>query len=864
MRSRGNDDEVLVEREKSEFLASYAIDQLESTPRSAGEYARNFPRIAAWIANEIGDATKSKASAFGDFDAGRELLNTTVGNYKILSELGRGGQGVVYLAQDVRLQRRVALKVLTETWSLFSGETRARFQREAATLAKLQHPGICTLYDAGTARDASGIPIAYIAMRYLEGETLAKVLSEKRREGRKPPSERPEILQIAEVVEQTARAIHTAHEAGIHHRDLKPGNIMITKNAGPVVLDFGLAREEDNSILPMTRTGDFIGTPAYMAPEQLDPRLGRVDARADVWALGATLFECLTLIRPFDGPTRDAIVQKVLRGDSPDARRANRRIPRDLSIILQTALEREPARRYRSALEFAEDLKCFREHEPIAARAAGPILRLRRWTQRQPALAASLGGLLFVLLTGLSGVSLLYLKSQSALADLGRLSDARILRDLLEREQLLYPEIPERVGGSGGFDAWIAEARALLGREDDHQSSLKRVAAQLQSFRADGRGGREENGRTLAWWNEQLTQLVADLGKFPETVKRVEARRNFAAEVDLLSIENYKSEWTAAIDAIRRDPKYNGLIMKPRRGLVPAGRDPVSGLYEFSHLETGAVAARDATTKLLNMNGACGIVFILLPGRTVRIGADAPTESRPAGSPHVDGELEKWEGPSGEIALDPFFISKYEMTQGQWSRFCGANPSDRLPGGPGVDTKDPLRHPVEQISWNDCNQTMSRLGLMLPTEAQWEYAARGGTTTPYWAGQSALALNGKENIADRYAKENGGGANWRYQLDFYDGWLATAPVGSFGANGFGFYDIGGNVQEWIRETWEDYSDHPARPGDGFRNGDFRYRVVRGGDFSSGISFMRVARRSGLPPTARMPTAGVRPARALDR
>ncbi|HYC78913.1 MAG TPA: protein kinase, partial [Planctomycetota bacterium] len=328
-----------------------------------------------------------------------------LGAYRLLRELGRGGQGRVYLAEDERLRRLVALKVI----DLAAGPALDRFRREAEVTSKLDHPGVCAVYEVGEDRGRS-----YIAMRYVEGETLARKLSTARRVAEEtgrtpsmwtpsveapgaggaaaasdaPPPSRADLKRTLRFVEKAARALHAAHEAGVVHRDVKPGNLIVGVDGDPVVLDFGLAGVLDDEAAVLTRTGEVFGTPGYMAPEQIVPGRGKPDPRTDVYALGVVLFECLTLRRPFDRPTRDALFTAILVDDPPDVRKFNRAVPIDLKTVVELALEKEPRRRYESALHFADDLRRARESEPVAARRVGPLGRAVRFSRRRPAVAA--------------------------------------------------------------------------------------------------------------------------------------------------------------------------------------------------------------------------------------------------------------------------------------------------------------------------------------------------------------------------------------------------------------------------------------------------------------------------------------------
>jgi serine/threonine protein kinase len=391
--------------------------------------------------------------AGGEARNGEARGHHQIGHYEILRELGRGGQGIVYLAQDTRLERRVALKVLAQ---IGPGSEAAidRFRREALVASRLNHPHICGVFDAGS---EGGLP--YIAMQYVEGMTLSQRIGAQRsgtaadessliidfsdateldpKEGVEAPAEvrssvtsAQEIPTLLRYFERVARALHAAHEVGIVHRDIKPGNLMITKQGEPVILDFGLAHADDSAAPGMTRTGDVFGTPAYMAPEQISGHSGRVDRRADVYSVGVAMFEALTLKRPFEAPTREALYQAILTEPPPDPRPLNPAISRDLKVLLETALEKDRDRRYASASALADDILAILEHRPIRARAIGPTGRLVRWARREPAKAA----LLLVLLVALPAVAALV---TARMKDAPKLEAARRAEAAHEQDQRL-------------------------------------------------------------------------------------------------------------------------------------------------------------------------------------------------------------------------------------------------------------------------------------------------------------------------------------------------------------------------------------------------------------------------------------------
>ncbi len=325
------------------------------------------------------------------------------GKYVLLEKLGRGGMGVVFLAEDRELNRRVALKILRQETLLFQAEARERFRREARAAARLDHPGICPVYEVG---EVEGFP--YMAMRLVQGRTLAEEIRDARSAGTTPGKAR--VLELVHLGEKVARTLHAAHEAGLVHRDIKPANIMIDQRGNPVLLDFGLARETALPSKDLTLSMALVGTPHYLPPERLVGKKTPPDRRGDIYSLGATLYEALTLRPPFDGETLEELKQNIRDGRYPGPREFNPAVPKDLGLVLGKALDRNPARRYGTALELAEDLRRVRTYEPVQVRPAGPLLKTSRWAQRNPILATSLAGIFLALLVGLSATTVLLRK----------------------------------------------------------------------------------------------------------------------------------------------------------------------------------------------------------------------------------------------------------------------------------------------------------------------------------------------------------------------------------------------------------------------------------------------------------------------
>ncbi|HVS17779.1 MAG TPA: formylglycine-generating enzyme family protein, partial [Planctomycetota bacterium] len=326
---------------------------------------------------------------------------------------------------------------------------------------------------------------------------------------------------------------------------------------------------------------------------------------------------------------------------------------------------------------------------------------------------------------------------------------------------------------------------------------------------------------------------------------------------------SYSAAWAEALPAIRS--AYPGLDLAPQMGLLPIGPDPDSHLWEFAHLMSGTPARR-GTDGRLALNDEVGFVLVLLPGGTFWMGAQARDPTFHNYDPNVDFD----EGPVHLTELSPFFLSKYELTQGQWLRLTGDNPSFFRPGA--LDERlrvlgetPTLLHPLEQVSWDDCATWLPRLGLALPSEAQWEFGYRAGTGTPWWTGNEKESLAGVANLLDRFAHKHAstfwiGVEEW---LD--DGAGFQQRIGSYRPNAFGLHDVAGNVEEWCLDGY-DWSFHaraprlnPVSAGD---VGD--ERVFRGGHYAYSALVARASTRSNLNKSSALPTIGVRPARALER
>ncbi|MGI9429793.1 MAG: serine/threonine-protein kinase, partial [Bythopirellula sp.] len=353
-----------------------------------------------------------------------------LGDYQIERQIGAGGMGIVYQANQMSLNRSVALKVLP-VYLRNSSNALARFRREVEAAARLQHDNIVAVHTTG---DDGGN--SYYAMELIDGPTLSEVLAGLRHDpipdlqmstpfqrakhpensvSKKRPAWLTTLLTaessagaaathadspasvrpggnyfevVANLLAEVADGLDFAHGNQIVHRDIKPSNLLLSEDGRLHISDFGLARIMAEP--GVTQSGDFVGTPFYMAPEQISSDKGEIDGRTDIYALGATLYELLTLRPPFPGASRDEVLAKISREEPIPPKRINKRVPRDLETICLQALEKDPSRRYQTAGQLAEDLRRFGAHWPISAKRSGIAVRSAKWCRRHPSMAASI------------------------------------------------------------------------------------------------------------------------------------------------------------------------------------------------------------------------------------------------------------------------------------------------------------------------------------------------------------------------------------------------------------------------------------------------------------------------------------------
>jgi WD40 repeat protein len=314
-------------------------------------------------------------------------LPPRIGQYRLIRVLGHGGMGVVYLAEHAALKRLVAMKVIRHGVNATAAEV-ARFRAEAEAVARLQHPNIVQIHEVG---DQDGV--YYLVLEYVAGGSLDRRLAGTPQEPR----------AAAQLIETLARAVHHAHDRGILHRDLKPANVLIDAQGQPKVTDFGMAKNLQGDS-GLTASGQILGTPSYIAPEQASGKHGAITPAVDIYGLGALLYEALTGRPPFKGATPLSTLEQVVSQEPVAPSRFQRHIPRDLETICLKCLEKSPSRRYTSAEALADDLGRFRSGRPIVARPIGAWGRTWKWAGRRPIEAGLTAAVLVVTVLGLTGI----------------------------------------------------------------------------------------------------------------------------------------------------------------------------------------------------------------------------------------------------------------------------------------------------------------------------------------------------------------------------------------------------------------------------------------------------------------------------
>ncbi len=638
--------------------------------------------------------------------------------FEILGEIGRGGGGVVYRAQDRASGRPVAIKIML---GAPSEVTRKRFTREALALARVRHPNVVTVFDQ--ALTPKGEP--FTVMELVEGESLQQVL---KRDGKLP------IKRAVEITIQLCEAVAACHRAGVLHRDLKPDNVLIAKDGALKLTDFGLVRDVEPS---MSRTqlsvaGQFLGTPGYWAPEQAEGKLAAIGVQTDVYGLGATLFALLTGQAPQEGESLVEILCAA-RETKPAPSSSNSAVPSWLDAVVARALALEPSDRFSDPSELSAAL----------AAAKKPA----RSGQLNKALGSVARNRLLVTAVGVLALSLLVLGALFATSS----GEERVGAVAKPAAKIVFDARPDSIHGQAFVLGFRAEP----------------ISAKL-SMRVNG-------------------------GEW----KRLRTRRQHRIELDLRLGENTVSIKAQTTDGVSSETATKLMCLSPTWWAqqdaetrvpypLPKGLAFAEPTGEFTHTETG-------------------IALVFVPPGEFILGLNPKAGLRVGGEDQLPAH-------AAEITRG-FFLGKYELTRGEYLHSKPATGNSDLQRVSQPETREDT-HPV-LLTWNEAYSYCVLVGFRLPTEAEWEYAAEGGSEGRVWPW-------GDDEPTRR-------SANLMATDDGFDG---TSPVGSFpaGVSRWGAHDMAGNVYEWVQDVYHRYPTDPSRvlvdytaPAEGTR------RLSRGGD-----------------------------------
>ncbi len=849
-----------------------------------------------------------------------DALPQRIGPYILGESVGEGGMGIVFRAeQSTPVRRTVALKILRRGFEV--GSILTRFEAERQTLAHLNHPGITQILDAGVSESGEH----YFVMEFVDGVQITEYCRKKELS---TVAQIELFLRVCDAVQHahTKGIIHRDLKPSnilVSERDgeavAKVIDFGIAKAADRT------PGEELTLEGMLIGTPAYMSPEQACGSADLDTRTDVYSLGVVLYELlvGALPFdqerfrevgfaEIEQIITEEPPPRPSVRTESIPPTENAIARR--RALRGDLDWILLCALEKEPTRRYESPAHFADDLLRHLRDEPIVAgppsarvlfakfirrHRGGTILALAAFVAVITGLATGGGGplvaagtVLALTLTLLVATSALLRRARYAreaearhrqvaeaqrataeenrrlaahhLDEVLRLSDLQRLSELEARADALWPALPSFVDE---FDVWLQAAEELTSRLPEHRAFLDELRE--QSIGPSPADGKEWSFPTaeLRWWHDRVAELVDGLERFSDPDLHcglrasVEARRARASTIEARSItsEEARLAWSAAIEEIAALPIYQGIVVEPQIGFLPIGQNPQSGLWEFWALETGTRPRRDSHGRW-HFDEESGLVFALIPGGSARVGAQSESPQQP----HYDPTAESKESPVLEITLAPFLLSVTTVTQGQWRAWTGGNPSvyheDRSYG----DKQHDSRHPVEHVDWDECDCWLSRFDLEIPTEAQWEFAARAGTATPWWTGERAESLVGAANLADRFAKEYGAPQHWEFEEWLDDGYTVHSPVAMYHPNPFGLYDLHGNIWEWCRDSFGLYNTAARDP----KTGELlvepnERRLYRGGSCMHTALHARISNRILSYRTYRGSCLGVRPSRAVS-
>jgi serine/threonine-protein kinase PpkA len=793
--------------------------------------------------------------------------------YTVIRELGRGGMAIVFLAEDRRLDRKVALKLLPEDFQHEEG-FRERFIREAKIAARLSHPNIIPIFDVGGTDD-----FTYYAMSYIEGVSLAQVI-------RKNGALSPKVISRLGI--QICMALQNAHQHGVVHRDIKPENILIDAKRRPIVLDFGIAKALTETKL--SQTGMLIGTPHYMSPEQI--KTGEVDARSDIYSMGCLLYEMATGKTPFHGKDPTSLMYHHVNELPPPPETLNPEISPALSRVIMTALAKKPEERFPTAAHLGKALHDAVEGEigASAAPAQTPETQSAKKPDphRKPVPASTI--------------------------------DKTVVAPPQDRQAGATPDVTETAAEMREVSETFVSGGSAEPHREKHQEQApgalgdtfisQKTAGQTEPQSSNGRKTNRGMliGATIGGFGLVAASVLGALfllnrpaAKPPlrtpvqtETRQQTTTEQTASTPVQALqesspaaSTKNEpapSSAQGAHVSVQPSQPATQPVTTQPQaqsqsqQTATTAGGDSKSlQSAPQEPARTGQSPQLHATAPLTAKEQPSGQVAVNTRPQTEKTGTpqapsippireqtpapttEQPSSSKPAtaaiywisipggtfqmGDSQGDLEPELMARPVHRVTLSSFELSRDEVTVAQYAQFISAT-GHKPPSNWEEQLKRPNR-PVVFVSWNDASAFARWAGARLPTEAEWEYAARGGTDGAGYPWGEA-SPEGRATYGRDWAK----GAGWIASL--------TEP-GSYPPNRYGLNDMSGNVWEWCSDWFGPFDNRVAVNPSGApssQNG----RVVKGGAWNSAAKQVRNAIRGGLDPASANANIGFRIAR----
>ncbi len=762
--------------------------------------------------------------------------------YEIIRELGRGGMAIVFLAKDKRLEREVALKLLPEEFH-HDEKFRTRFIREARVSAKLSHPNIIQIHDVNEKGD-----FTYFSMSYIQGVPLAKILE-------KGESFDPKI--IARLVIHVCFALQHAHENNVIHRDIKPENILINKKKMPIVVDFGIAKALSETKL--SQTGMLIGTPHYMSPEQI--KTGEVDGRSDIYSLGILMYEMAVGKTPFKGLDPTALMYHQVNEVPKPPHDLNENVPEDFSDLIMKSLEKNPNNRYQTAAELGKALHHFIQGAATGAPKAGA-------DKKEPAAAASVkqtpeSAKASETVVTRSGAQSAETQSEDSGESLG---DTLVSPAVLGKMRSTDDSDEESSSGIGVVAGAIGIVSiliitGLLGLQllnNDDEPEPERQTVERQKIQPSQ--SQQERPQSTAPGLPQSAETKPESEPAPAPTR---PQRESAPEPSPPVTEPRQQASRPAKTQQTQIPSQPALTTprqvsperqttQPAATETPSERPPVSETPSESLQQQSSTAQKQIASVPRTAPEPEQPASVSVPERT----APAPqTSAQPTatmtwmkiprgtfemGDSRGDMPEEMLNRPVHRVTLSDFEMSRDEVTVQQYAVFLDAT-NNLEPLNWKVQLKFSNR-PVVFVSWNDAAAFAEWVGGRLPTEAEWEYAARGGQTGKMYP----WGDNSPENRANfNNDWENGNG--WvRYLKD----------VGSYPPNNYGLNDMAGNVYEWCYDWFGPYTNSLVTNPTGAASSNYG-RVVRGGGWNSGSRFIRNSVRGPRNPDDRVSHTGFR-------